>query len=673
MKAQTFAITALAIALAGFVTTASAANRYVRAGAAGNGSGSDWNNAYTSLPSTLVRGDTYFIADGTYGSYTFRTPASGTTFINIKKATVTDHGTDTGWSSAYGDGEAVMGKWVFDSCGYVEINGYTPHMANNYGIRVDCTWHEYAVNYNGRSPQTKFYYIEFDGPAGAGDTDYGPAPWSYGFRVLPWNGSSYDDTSGMVISHCAMHGFATFIQDNGGNANITVEYTDFYDNRSVGEDHGNIYWVGSSGGTFRYNKIHNYNVEGVLMGLNNSNWKIYGNVFYDGVNVARGVELYGGRSHTGTKIYNNTFVNIPLAAVRVESSASCSGVEIRNNLLLSASISMENGGAGVTSSGNISASTADFVGYAAKNFRLARATTAGMSLVSPYHQDPDGRTRGQDGSWDIGAFEFGPGGSGGSSTNPAISVSTGSLDFGVQSVGAATNLSFTLRNAGGGILSGVASVPSPFSIVSGASYNLGSNQSQTVTVRYQPTAAGNHNQNVAFSSGGASVTVNGSAYVVLPGLTFNAGSGVIGAPFVNSGGIISQATETGVSDGGRAVYAFTITNAGNYTVQAVVEAPDDAGNSLFINIDAEPTDPQMIWHIPTATGFQTQTASWQGNGAYNAPQFSPKVFSLGAGTHQLIIRGREANVRLQSVSIVNQSSTSTPPTPAGNFRFVSSQ
>ena len=37
---------------------------YVRAGATGLNNGSDWNNAWTSLPATLVRGDTYYIADG---------------------------------------------------------------------------------------------------------------------------------------------------------------------------------------------------------------------------------------------------------------------------------------------------------------------------------------------------------------------------------------------------------------------------------------------------------------------------------------------------------------------------------------------------------------------------------------------------------------------------------
>src|SRR5262245_4189942 len=79
-------------------TPAAAATRFVRAGASGAANGSDWTNAYPSLPATLTRGDTYYVAAGTYSGYRFSTPASGTTLITIKKATVADHGTNTGWS-----------------------------------------------------------------------------------------------------------------------------------------------------------------------------------------------------------------------------------------------------------------------------------------------------------------------------------------------------------------------------------------------------------------------------------------------------------------------------------------------------------------------------------------------------------------------------------------------
>jgi hypothetical protein len=39
---------------------------------------SDWTNAYPSLPATLTRGDTYYIATGNYGGYGFNTAQSGT-------------------------------------------------------------------------------------------------------------------------------------------------------------------------------------------------------------------------------------------------------------------------------------------------------------------------------------------------------------------------------------------------------------------------------------------------------------------------------------------------------------------------------------------------------------------------------------------------------------------
>ncbi|HEY2930643.1 MAG TPA: hypothetical protein VGK99_02780, partial [Acidobacteriota bacterium] len=74
-------------------------SRYVREGATGNQTGSDWTNAYTQLPAVLVRGDVYYVADGNYSGYTFDDPVSGSSLITIKKATQSDHGADTGWSS----------------------------------------------------------------------------------------------------------------------------------------------------------------------------------------------------------------------------------------------------------------------------------------------------------------------------------------------------------------------------------------------------------------------------------------------------------------------------------------------------------------------------------------------------------------------------------------------
>ena len=135
-------------------------------------------------------------------------------------------------------------------------------------------------------------------------------------------------------------------------------------------------------------------------------------------------------------------------------------------------------------------------------------------------------------------------------------------------------------------------------------------------------------------------------------IAFAADSGTLTAPFTANHGIVSQSVATGVTTGGRAAYTFTITNAGNYTISAVVNAADGGGNSFYLNIDAEPTDPIMIWDIyPLTTGFMSRTVSWRGNGTDITAQYAPKVFALSAGTHQLIVRGREADTQLGMITI----------------------
>jgi hypothetical protein len=136
-------------------------------------------------------------------------------------------------------------------------------------------------------------------------------------------------------------------------------------------------------------------------------------------------------------------------------------------------------------------------------------------------------------------------------------------------------------------------------------------------------------------------------------LSFNADSGTLTSPFIAVNGIVSQSLQTSLTGSGEAVYNFPIDLSGKYVVSALLSAPSTGENSVYINVDGEPTDPLMIWDIPVTTGFTNQIASWRGNGSPNGPpQFSPKVFNLKAGTHQLYVRGREANVQLQSFTIV---------------------
>jgi hypothetical protein len=374
--------------------------------------------------------------------------------------------------------------------------------------------------------------------------------------------------------------------------------------------------------------------------------------------------------------------------------------------------------------------------------------------------------------------------------NPVIHVTPGSIAYGTLLSGTSATNSFTVQNVGGGTLSGTASVGAPFSILSGGSYNLGSNQSQTVKVVFSPTVASNYSQSVTFTGGGGTnSTVTGSAtnappvlpvvsaisvnatavdtnapgLQIYPGTivqlsatatnaltwqwsyTVNGGSPVVytnsTSPVTNisfcfdtnavgnsyiwtlvvsngqawaesqtnfgveditqgpaftatsgtwSGFLTAQSVIDGIlstyiyqslpsigsTSGGTAVYNFTITNAGNYEVQALVNAPSLSANSFFVNIDGQPQNPTMIWDIiPVTPGFQQRMVSWRGNGSENNDQIVPKIFNLGVGPHEIIFVGRSPGTALAGLTLlqlVPLAQPQSPPVTPNGLRIISS-
>ncbi|MBI4609584.1 MAG: choice-of-anchor D domain-containing protein, partial [Candidatus Rokubacteria bacterium] len=93
-----------------------------------------------------------------------------------------------------------------------------------------------------------------------------------------------------------------------------------------------------------------------------------------------------------------------------------------------------------------------------------------------------------------------------SPTNPVLSVTPSSQDFGSVALGGSADRTFTVRNTGGGTLSGSASTSAPFSIVSGGSFSLGAGQSHAVVVRFSPPAEGPFDGSVTFTSNGGTVS-----------------------------------------------------------------------------------------------------------------------------------------------------------------------
>ena len=84
---------------------------------------------------------------------------------------------------------------------------------------------------------------------------------------------------------------------------------------------------------------------------------------------------------------------------------------------------------------------------------------------------------------------------------------TGTVDFGTVDLGSFADRTYTVQSTRAGTMSGTVSSPAPFSIVSGSPFTLvGAGASQTVTVRFTPTAFATATANVSFTAAGDTLT-----------------------------------------------------------------------------------------------------------------------------------------------------------------------
>lgn len=427
---------------------------------------------------------------------------------------------------------------------------------------------------------------------------------------------------------------------------------------------------------------------------------IFNNVFTSCTNPAVFPDNEGN-STSGIKVHvwNNTFaVSYPAAIV----GSARGGVpqfgllDMRNNHVIGSSAEWDDGAGVFVSHSSANAvvqttATATAQGYTMANLYSpqngsgatimagANLTAQGIALLGQSTTSGGYRIaadRPASGAWDAGAYLYGgvvrPPGTNQAPVVSPLAQSVADADpstAGIQVLtGTTVQYSGSASDPNGDLLSwqwiysvnggGEVIYQSGIGSVSSISYAYGAGQAGNV---FTWKLRVNDGQATAESS----LTVQVVAASVPSGtLSFVASAGTITAPFATSGDLVYQSAETPLASSGRAAYSFTLTNAGYYVVQTMVNAPGDAANSFYINIDAEPQDPYMVWDIPVTTGVQSRLAAWRGNGTFDNNQFTPKVFNLAAGAHQLIIRGREAGVQLQSVTIVRA------PEPPRNLRVV---
>lgn len=397
---------------------------YIRQGAAGNRSGMDWANAMPILPATLVRGNTYYIADGSYPGFTFNTPQNGA-WIYIKKATIADHGTSAGWQNAYGDGKAVFGPLKFTTGNY-EINGQTGGGPGRW-----TTGHGFKVQYTSKSDLVRLINI----PKNVSNLTfkhmelaYSPCSSCRGQDVV------YGDRGGSnwKFQHMWMHHPSRVVFFTGGNvSNILVENSLLERSGTNGSasQHSEVWAARDTHNvTFRYNLVRDYrSTGGIIMGRAR-NWNIYGNVFQwttDFGPTANNGAIGSWSSDptyyaSNIKVHNNTFVGLRSggAGKIFPIYKSLSGVSAHNNLWYNSPATGFGGGvthgnnwfknsseAKIVEAGKEVGSGDPFVNIAGADFRLRVPTRCGTLLGAPFNIDLAGAQRGRDGVWDKGAYE----------------------------------------------------------------------------------------------------------------------------------------------------------------------------------------------------------------------------------------------------------------------------
>src|SRR5262245_5014430 len=235
----------LACLLVLWVVPAWATNFAVCPSATGSGNGSDWNNcaAWSSLSPARGSGNTYYLADGSYGSKTLSTAQSGSTVITLKKAIEADHGPSIGWVSTLGDGTASMGVLTINS-GYWTIDGQggagfstlpADRTPSNYGIQWLNITQPIVLADSANSPNVTLRHLYLLGPAGS-VTNKWAIKIGANFSAVAQN---------LTVEYCLMDRWnnALNVAGTGANTGLLWQYNVMLNAFSNAADHGE--WINS--------------------------------------------------------------------------------------------------------------------------------------------------------------------------------------------------------------------------------------------------------------------------------------------------------------------------------------------------------------------------------------------------------------------------------------------
>src|SRR3989475_2298723 len=205
---------------------------------------------------------------------------------------------------------------------------------------------------------------------------------------------------------------------------------------------------------------------------------------------------------------------------------------------------------------------------------------------------------------------------------------TGTGNFGSVNLSTFADQTLTVQNTVGGTVSGTASVPAPFSIVSGSPFSLvGLNATQTVTVRFSPTSTATATANVNFAADVDTISriVSGiGTDATAPGVTITTPTAnptfSTSNPTLSLGGTasdtvgVTQVTWANDRGGSGTATGTTSWTASGITLQVgvnvlTVTARDAAGNIATASLTVTLTSTFTLTVSKTGTGSGTVTSN----------------------------------------------------------------
>ncbi len=329
-------------------------NCYIYAAATGAGDGSSWANAFTGFgtgagqvnPAKMLRGVTYWIANGNYGAQNFTTPDSGTLNVTIEGATAASHGPATDWNNSYA-GKAIFGGgetgvfsdyWVFEgqTRGSDWQSGYTIMFDLN-GISGKS-----GVITNRNSSGNSFSHLTFDYVEVRGSNmnmTYNSGSSSNCSMYCDGGFYTGSPTNNLYVGHSWIHDVGdTQFQSNINSVNNSNGSHWIIEYNYISRDHSGDQSNGAHSEAFsstvqdmvvRYNYFQDILSSGVITdasgpGAQVGPWYIYGNIAFwtDNANMYSGsgstssglgdgfVGFFGGTVLGTSYIVNNTIANI---------------------------------------------------------------------------------------------------------------------------------------------------------------------------------------------------------------------------------------------------------------------------------------------------------------------------------------------------------------------------